>query len=602
MGERSKIVGRVREAQIKEIHDFLISERSARRMTDQELAREGHRFAGWFAELRADGRLFPIRILLGRDFPFHPPEILLQDTSLHLKFPHVEKTGKLCLTSGPATFSPARPIDTMRYLLSQASELLADSVAGKNRGDFIAEFQSYWPGHLTEKAAPFWSVLKHKEESRLVHYWSGNRFTLFAETAAECREWVKNLGGGVAPKSMEIFPTVFAWLNKPLYPEDYPSTSTAFRRLAQSSDAKIDELLLQITPEEARSLPVMFGFSTNAGPVFAGMVLKEPKIQKPAGHGVRDCKYDGFRQRKMPREILLDRYFGAMNAIGANVYRADSAWIHARGGSGGHSQFGNKRVGIFGCGSLGADVAFLLAKSGVGGFFLTDNQVLSLDNIGRHLLGAEFAHHNKSDSLETFLQKQLPAISIETSGGRDIETILRETPRIFERLDLIISTTGDWASDCALNVAARQWPNFPPIIFGWTEAYGVAGHAILVNNHGGCLACGMTEHGSFQHRVVEWKSADTTLLRATGCGDFYQPYGVTDVAPTKALITELALDCLGNKLNRPEWRTWVGNTTRLATLDGELRAPWKSLLRASESGRRSFTQPWERNPDCPLCH
>jgi len=599
--ERSKVVQRVREAQIKEIDEFLISERSARRMTERELAREGHSFAGWLAELLVADHSFVVRIRLGRNFPFHPPEILLQDTSCYLKFPHVEKTGKLCLTSGPASFSPARPKETMKYLLDQACQLLADSVAGVNREDFITEFQSYWPGHLIEKATPFWSVLTHKEESRLVHCWPGSTFSLFAETPAECREWVKNLNGGVSPKNMEIIPSVFVWSNKPIYPEDYPATSAAFRRLALTSHADIDKTLIQIAPQDSRTLPVMFGFATAAGPVFAGLVLKEPKIADVAGKGVRNCKSDGFRQGKMPREVLLNRYFGAMSAIGANVFRADAAWIHARGGNGGNAEFGKKRVGIFGCGSLGADVAFLLAKSGVGGFYLTDNQVLSLDNIGRHILGADYARQNKTDALETFLKKQLPQVSIETSGGHDIETILRERPGVFERLDLIISTTGDWASDCALNVASRQWPNFPPVIFGWTEAYGIAGHALMVNAHGGCLACGMTEHGSFEGRVVEWQTPDKTLLRATGCGDFYQPYGVTDVAPTKALIAELALDFLNSKTSHPAWRTWVGDLSRLSTLGGDLREPWNAKLSPPELGRRFFSQSWERNPRCPLC-
>ena len=602
LAERSKVVQRVREVQIKEIDVYLISERSARRMTERELAREGHRFAGWLAELAVAGQSFGIRILLGRNFPFHPPEILLQDTSRYLKFPHVEKMGRLCLTSGPASFSPARPRDMMKYLLDQARQLLGDSVAGTNREDFITEFQSYWPGHLVEKATPFWSVLRHKEESRLVHCWSGDRFTLFAETPAECREWVKNLGGGVTPKGMEIVPTVFVWSSVPVYPEDYPATGAAFRRLAQTSHADIDKILFQIAPQDSRTLPVIFGFSTAAGPVFAGLVLKEPKISDVAGKGARNCKSDGFRQGKIPREVLLNRYFGAMSPIGANVFRADAAWIHARGGNGGNAELAKKRVGIFGCGSLGADVAFLLAKSGVGGFYFTDSQVLSLDNIGRHLLGADYARQNKSDALEHFLKKQLPGLSVETSGGRDIETILRETPGVFERLDLIISTTGDWASDCALNVAARQWPNFPSVIFAWTEAYGIAGHAIMVNNHGGCLACGMTEHGSFQGRVVEWQTPDKTLLRATGCGDFYQPYGVTDVAPTKALIAELALDFLNRKPGHPEWRTWVGDLSRLSSLDGELCEPWKSKLSPPELGRRFFSQTWERNPLCPLCN
>ena len=89
-----------------------------------------------------------------------------------------------------------------------------------------------------------------------------------------------------------------------------------------------------------------------------------------------------------------------------------------------------------------------------------------------------------------------------------------------------------------------------------------------VNAHGGCLACGMTEHGSFEGRVVEWQTPDKTLLRATGCGDFYQPYGVTDVAPTKALIAELALGFLNGKTSHPAWHTWVGDLSRLYFLAG----------------------------------
>lgn len=602
MVERSKVVQRVREAQIKEIDAFLISAWSARRMTDRELAREGHRFAGWLAELPVDGRLLGVRILLGRNFPFHPPEILLQDTSYYLKFPHVEKAGRLCLTSGPASFSSARPKEMMEYLLNQACQLLTDSVVGKNRDDFITEFQSYWPGHLAERATPFWSVLNHTEKSRIVHYWSGNRFTLFAETPAECRKWMKNIGGGVAPKGMEIFPTVFIWANKPLYPEDYPGTSVALRRLAQSCEAEMDKFLTEIAPRNARALPVMFGFSTEAGPVFAGLVLKEPKTSDVNGKVGRNCKSDGFRLGKMPPDVLLNRYFGGMPAIGASVFRGDAAWIHARGGSGGSAVLRKKRVGIFGCGSLGADVAFLLAKSGVGGFYLTDNQVLSLDNIGRHLLGADSARDQKTDALETFLKRQLPEVAVETSGGWDIEKVLRETPGVFDRIDLIISTTCDWASDCALNVAAREWPNFPPVIFAWTEAYGIAGHAVMVNSKGGCLACGMTEHGSFDGRVVEWHEPDKTLLRATGCGDFYQPYGVTDVAPTKALIAEFALDFLSGKSTRAEWRTWVGDLSRLPILNGNLHGVWMDRLPALDQGRRFFNQQWERNARCPLCN
>jgi molybdopterin/thiamine biosynthesis adenylyltransferase len=249
---------------------------------------------------------------------------------------------------------------------------------------------------------------------------------------------------------------------------------------------------------------------------------------------------------------------------------------------------------------LGADIAFMLAKSGVGGFYLIDNQILSLDNVGRHLLGTDSVRQNKSEALEVFLQKQLPALSVESNGARDIESTLRETPGVFDRLDLVISTTGDWASDCALNVGSRKWPSFPPIIFGWTEAFGIAGHALHVNGRDGCLACGMTEHGVFAHRVIEWQAPDKTLIHATGCSDFYQPYGVTDVASIKALIAELALKVLAGECVAPEWHTWVGDLSRLHDLKGTLREFWKDKMHPDDRGRL-FRQSWEPNPRCPFC-
>ena len=601
MVEKSKKVQRVRAGQIEEINKFLAKHFSARRMNDNELAREGHRFAGWFVRLPVGNVEFKLRLLLGRGFPFQPPEIFLDDVSYHLKYPHVEKTGKLCLVPGQASSTPSRPCDMVQHLLEKTKVLLLDSVAGTNREDFISEFQSYWPGKLSERAKPFWSILSPKAETRIVYYWNGNDYALFGETAEDCRRWVKNSNGGQLPKHMEVLPTIFAWLDKPLFPEQYPQTSCAFRRLAKESRPDVDQMLSKIAPQEWRSLPVMLGFQAKDGLVFAGLFLKEPKASNVNGRGVRDSKIDGFRHGKVPADVLLNRYFGITPVEGVRVNRGDASWIHTRGGSIGNFDLRKKKVGIFGCGSLGAEVAFLLAKSGVGGLFLVDNQVLSLDNVGRHLLGVDYVRQNKSDALGHFLQKQLPELSIESNGGRDIEFFLREKPKVFSQLDLVISTTGDWASDCELNVAARDWPSFPPIIFGWTEAYGVAGHALLVADRGGCLACGMSEHGIFQGQVAEWQEPEKTFQHATGCSDFYQPYGVTDVAYTKAMIAELALKVLNGTAKTAAWHSWVGDLSKLPSLNGTITKHWKEKALTADVAKKFFSQDWQPNAKCPFC-
>jgi hypothetical protein len=284
-----------------------------------------------------------------------------------------------------------------------------------------------------------------------------------------------------------------------------------------------------------------------------------------------------------------------------NVRRADPAWICFRGGENLSERLVPKTVVIIGCGSLGADIAYLIAKAGVGRLVLIDHDVLLWDNIGRHLLGANSVGQSKAAALQKFLQAELPHLNV-TTYHETWETVYQSHSTIIASSDLVITTTGDWPSEAALNVVVRLNLRFPPTLFGWMEQFGCAGHALLVTDVGGCLACGMDELGHFRPSVCVWPKKTKTFSRAPGCADFFQPYGSIRISSIKSMIAEMAIDVLIGHTTRSELRTWIDSFEYLKNHKGAWNEEWIQRYGDPRKGELRLTTPWPIASTCPLCH
>lgn len=594
---------RARESCIRRLDEHLASVHQAERLNNAAGSNRFGRFrAGWKTVLEVSEQRFELVILVRDLFPFGPPDIYFSDPAAFLRFPHVDNKGKLCLTNAAATYSPNLVTETVDFLIEETRKLIGDSIAGRNEEDFVQEFQSYW--HLLPGFSPkkFWSLLRPLPPTRSLFYYAATGFTLFGQSEEEIKFWLKNYCGGSLPKGFNIKSTVLVWLNEPLSLKRHPSTGHDILTLARNSAHDADTLLAAAIPPESGSLPVILGFDSKAGPVLAGVELSEPKTanhSNPTKH--QKSRNFGFRPGHNPDHVLLPRYFGDGKLALTEVTRVDAPWCLHRGGNSYDPGLFGKRVALIGCGSLGADVAVLLGKSGVGHFVLIDNDTLKWENVARHVLGGHQTGTAKASALSSYLRQQMPWLQI-SDESLAVEILVYERPKLLQECDLIISTTGDWTSDCVLNAASRSFARFPPVIFGWTEAYGIAGHALAVLHPGGCLACGMNQFGVFDSRVTEWAEGKQPLLQAAGCNDLYQPYGITDVAPTKAIIAELALDVLRDRCRESTLRTWVGDTTRLELNGGTLHGKWNEAVTPGKSDRRTIVQALPTNPKCPLCN
>jgi hypothetical protein len=177
----------------------------------------------------------------------------------------------------------------------------------------------------------------------------------------------------------------------------------------------------------------------------------------------------------------------------------------------------------------------------------------------------------------------------------------REESKIFTSSNLIISATGDWTAESALNEWQQKLKDFPPILYGWTEGYAAAGHAVAVfKNEKGCLQCGMSDAGVPLFQVTEWKN-QTTLKQEPACGVMFQPYGPVELNHTITLIAELALDITLGKASPGTHRLWACRRSVLESSGGEWSIEWMRESNANHEGGQMLTRIWERRESCETC-
>ncbi len=89
-------------------------------------------------------------------------------------------------------------------------------------------------------------------------------------------------------------------------------------------------------------------------------------------------------------------------------------------------QLSGKLVSIVGCGSFGSALADMLVRAGLGKIILIDPELLSIENIGRHVLTSRDVGRAKVDALAERLREINPELDVDARRQRfqDAEGLL----------------------------------------------------------------------------------------------------------------------------------------------------------------------------------
>lgn len=310
-----------------------------------------------------------------------------------------------------------------------------------------------------------------------------------------------------------------------------------------------------------------------------------------------------WNKNMVKRIIENEKYLGKVMPL--SIQMIDYEYMTHKTGT--TSILKDKRVLLLGCGSVGGYVAANLCQSGVCCIDILDNDILSVENVHRHILGFIDAAkaENKADLMRNYLEDHYPFVEIDPMNydNRDVRELLKKTDRL-KFYDLIVSALGEPTINLEINKILIEHKIPVPFIVCFNEPYGIGGHAIAVNlKHGGCLRCLYTDifsDGLIPFRASFVKAGQNFSKSLSGCAGTYVEYSSLDTQQTALLTSRLCISVLKEEIDTSILFSWYGSSATLENESFVVSDYYKSLI--SASGNNGIVQKtFEPNEVCPVC-
>ena len=523
-----------------------------------------------------------LRISFPEKFPYFLPDFTITPSALQI-WPHVMIYG-VCLhgpNQEPATSSPEEAVSVaMHQLVKLMRFSLEGSDPAAREAEFAREIISYWANQLRVHSSRFTLIKLPKESGPLFvvsanannplncsQYIGGEAYEAisrfekrYKRTSSKQRETAKPayfLKLDTTPSNVIKKENLFGWIESHVTPDVFHKVNEWFE---ETSGLPIKWLILSLPTEET----ALQGF------VFSENII-DLKKKHATLYGRRTT-----RRKFFPTEINLNVRFSNIDVLDAEV-------IHQRAGPASQG-LANKSVVLVGAGSLGGEVAVLLARSGVGKLYLVDYDRLEDVNIGRHTLGATDLGEYKVEALAYKICKDVPTVEVEFSSEK-IQSNNKSHSKALSEADLVIVTTANWSSEDYLwNLKSKgaSWG----FLQAWSEPHGIVGHILSAPAGSAHDARYLFEKGSFVKKMSEWPEGGVKALPA--CGGGYIPGGPVALARIAGQTVQHALNELIKPTEKPEWHVLIGNTNKIEEYGGNYNGP----VIPREMGNCEFSYSW----------
>ena len=209
--------------------------------------------------------------------------------------------------------------------------------------------------------------------------------------------------------------------------------------------------------------------------------------------------------------------------IPLDTIRCDEEFLLNRGGA--SLSISDKRVLIIGCGSIGGYLVNEIIKSGIKNITLVDKDILSEENIYRHLLGMDYIKKSKSMALAEYFNKNIPRLNLITVID-SIEDSILDGSIDFCDYDLIVSTVGNHNLNRWINEFLHSEKIDIPVLYLWNEALGIGSHAAYIcTDNKGCYECFIgSDDDSIYDKTSYYDKGQVFVKRLRGCSSGFIPF------------------------------------------------------------------------------
>lgn len=220
------------------------------------------------------------------------------------------------------------------------------------------------------------------------------------------------------------------------------------------------------------------------------------------------------------------------------VTRVDPEYLLPRGGANAAARKINAL--IVGAGAVGCWVSQLLAASGVGRLGIVDSDVLSCDNVHRHLLGMESVGINKAEALVSRLRQQFPHQDFWFRAADCVE-VLSGSGLDVAAFDFIVLATGDETLELRVSAALRQRVALAHV---WLDPFDLGFHVFVGGkNRSGCYRCifARDEVVGLYNRASFLEKGQKVTRTLGGCSGNFAAYSVQHALSAAMALAEMVV-------------------------------------------------------------
>jgi hypothetical protein len=528
-------------------------------------------------------------------FPYELPTFSLTNDCKD-KFigkPHVLMSGAVCaFESDTTTGNVFNPVAMFVDSLGLHKRVLEVGVSGKNKEDFLDEFQFYWT-YDQESVGTLYNFANLGDKPKKIKCkTSGGRFIFLADTQSELKaiseRCLKNIYAGalagIADLSYDLNALFLPLSRAPKFP--FPKTVKQWSKAVKELSPFTEIYEEFFANNRKTSSMVVFSIPYKHGKIYCAIFCNPDAVKTRFSLDVlkkEEMKtvVETFQFLKSLREIESEKFYDFLleNSKEVKWDKILRLWCNdmtsqrliTRGGDG--RKVLSKAI-VVGAGSVGSTLVNSLVKAGTEEITVIDNDVLKTENIARHICGFSYIGIPKVTAIQNYFDSDYPTCKV-IAVEQDLHTVLEKNQKKLAKKhgDAIFLCTANYSTEQHLMNKFLDGDIKQPVVSLWIEPYGLAAHALVFNKPQ--VLAGTVFDNMLQFTKTVVKNASVLNKRESGCGSTYMPYSHANVEIfVNTVVQELAA-LIGKKRNFHF--AWYGKITKAGALGAELAEEYKNI-------------------------
>lgn len=452
------------------------------------------------------GKDIRLRCKFPKTFPYDFPQVYILEEFYKdiAPIPHINKDFSICtFDKNIAIPNHREPLKLVEETISQAIKIIEDGIKGVNKEDFIEEFNSYW-GNETLSEVEVWVLSTLDNYSQLLYFYYDEKNFYVSNDKFQLEEYLHYIKG-LSINKENIKRCLYIPMKNRWYPP-YPKTNKeVFLKVREEKEAF--EAYCKFLKNRTEASLIIFSQQINGERYFGAWLHKPVKSPK------------SFRKGKVLPELAYLIQYKDEEIMKLTVQLLDRRRLFNRGGDG--TVLSNCTVSITGCGSIGSYLIQALAELGICKFTLIDNQLLTSENIARHICGTSDIYKWKTEAIKEQLIKHYPYIKCK-SIPRDVLEVLEDSLDIFNQCDINFIVVGSKSVEIKFLELFNQGKITKPLVIIWVEPFLLGGHAIIVQNKQDIESLIYDEKYRFKYSILV--DGEKYTKKEAGCQSTYIPY------------------------------------------------------------------------------